>query len=333
MQYCVAVLAVNSSRIVIGVRPGNNILIQLALLTILFQTEPYHLTVRQKNIRMQQSCHAVLAIYKLPRDTIMFNIETNKIATLIQHNGVINHISRMSQMMIHLFLDRWPFRHRLPISTSRLDMLTKENEVDVWHKYAIRQRHWRRHVCIACGWIVDYLPEDISIFEPGCGSGANLLWLAKRGFTDVSGTDIDTHALQFCSSLQKEMKLDFPVWLDDGIKPCKVTRQYDVILSTNWLYHIDGTSLDHFLGTYIPHLSKFGFIICDLIDNAYNFQKNNMYHSKDWKKPVTERRPSEYTFRMSRHEVVAAAEKYGLRLIRCAKTYNVPQRSVYMLSR
>ena len=58
-----------------------------------------------------------------------------------------------------------------------------------------------RHVCIACGWLADSLPRDARIFEPGCGSGANLLWLAQQGFTRLQGADISAEVVALCRGL------------------------------------------------------------------------------------------------------------------------------------
>jgi 2-polyprenyl-3-methyl-5-hydroxy-6-metoxy-1,4-benzoquinol methylase len=160
-----------------------------------------------------------------------------------------------------------------------------------------------------------------------------LLWLASRGFRTISGTDIDNTALNLCRALQKEMGLSFPVLQDDGMQPKYPTRQQDVILSVNWLYHIPHASLDAFLENYLPSLKNNGVIICDIIDSAYNKVKNNSFHSEDAKKPQHERRPSEYTFRMSHLEVAETAKKYGLHIMRQAGVYAIPQRRVYMLSR
>ena len=229
--------------------------------------------------------------------------------------------------------ERWPYRHKICVSQSQLEAFAEQCGAKRFHSRAIRQRIWRRHVCIACSWIVDYLPNDVSVFEPGCGCGSNLLWLALRGFHNISGTDIDRTALNLCYALQKKFALSFQVFEDDCMLPKHPTLQHDVILSVNWLYHIPNASLDIFLENYLPCLKSNGIIIFDMIDSAYNNVKNNQYHSEDSKKLQHERRPSEYTFRMSNQDVAESVSKHGLHIVRHAKIYAVPQRNVYILSR
>lgn len=249
----------------------------------------------------------------------------------IYHEHTVQNILKYS--FADIFRERWPFRHKLGISPSRMQLLEKESSASAWHSYAINSRHWRRHVCIACGWIADHVPSGASIFEPGCGSGANLLWLATRGFCNVSGSDIDNTALHLCNALQKEMKLFFPVWEDDGLNPQKLPHVYDVLLSVNWLYHIKRASLKAFFEMYLHSLSNNGVVVCDVVDSSYDNIKNNIYHSDDSKKPVHARRPSEYTFRMSKDDVTTLAAKHDLRLRRYAKVYSIPPRAVYMLGK
>ncbi|MDR0466870.1 MAG: methyltransferase domain-containing protein [Deltaproteobacteria bacterium] len=225
------------------------------------------------------------------------------------------------------------YRHKLGIGASRLEELVAQCGAKPWHLGAIKRRQERRHVCIAGYWLAEYAPRDISIFEPGCGSGANLLWLASRGFHNVSGADIDGAALELCRALQKELGRHFPVFEDDCMQPRHPAERQDVILSVNWLYHIPNASLGGFLEKYLPSLKDNGVLICDIIDDAYNKVKNNQYHTQDAAKPEHERRPSEYTFRMSRRDVAETASQHGLHILHEAVAYAVPQRKVYMLAR
>ena len=257
----------------------------------------------------------------------------NKRVPIGYHNVLLEKLQRAQCALLEMFSERWPFRHRLKIPSARVKLLVDISKTSSWHAYAINSRHWRRHVCIACGWIADILPREVSIFEPGCGSGANLLWLASQGFHNVSGSDIDESALQLCNALQMETNISFPVWKDDGIQPQLPPQPCNVILSVNWLYHIKGASLDAFVETYLPYLTSRGAIVCDMVDSAFNHVENNMYHTKDWNKPVAERRPSEYTLRMFGDEVAHVAARHGLRIVRHAKIHGVPQRAVYMLAR
>ena len=64
--------------------------------------------------------------------------------------------------------DRWPFSHTVRIAG--LENFVERCHAEAWHIYAIKKRIWRRHVCIACGWLADSLPRDARIF-PRCGAG------------------------------------------------------------------------------------------------------------------------------------------------------------------
>lgn len=229
--------------------------------------------------------------------------------------------------------ERLPWRHKLHISASRVDALVSEYKASDWHAFAIKSRQWRWHVCIACSWIADYAPQSASVFEPGCGSGANLLWLAAQGFTKLSGADIDGDALRLSAALQSEMHYPLMVWEDDCMQPSRLPQEQDVILSANWLYHVPGASLDGFLTTYMPCLSARGGIVLDVVDSSYNLVDGNAYHTKDKDKPESERRPSEYTFRMSVDDVAEVAAKHGLRIWRQTLAGGKPLRRVFMLGR
>ncbi len=240
----------------------------------------------------------------------------------------------MLQTAVGYLRERWPFRHGLHLPETDVERLIRDCEAEPWHLYAIRKRIWRRHVCVACGWIADHLPADSSVFEPGCGSGANLLWLAKRGFSRLLGTDISPQAVALCRELARRADTSVRVWQDDGLRPRELPEPVNVVLSVNWLYHIPGASLEALLDTYRPCLTPLGKIVCDVVDTAYNAVPGNAYHTDDSHLPEGQRRPSEYTFRMSREEVADVAASCGFRLLRETRFAAVrPQRAVYMLER
>ncbi len=240
----------------------------------------------------------------------------------------------MLQTAVGYFRERWPFRHGLHLPEADVERLIRDCEAEPWHLYAIRKRIWRRHVCVACGWIADHLPADSFVFEPGCGSGANLLWLAERGFSRLTGTDISPQAVALCRELARCADAPMHVRQDDALHPRQLPEQVDVVLSVNWLYHIPGASLEAFLDTYRPCLKRRGKIVCDVVDASYNAVPGNGHHTSDGHLPEARRRPSEYTFRMSREEVVDVAASCGFRLLRDTRFTTVrPQRAVYMLER
>ena len=229
--------------------------------------------------------------------------------------------------------DRWPLGHSLPVPDNFLQAAADQSKAPAWHMEAIARRIWRRHVCIPCGWIARHLPRHSAIFEPGCGSGANLLWLASQGFTRLNGSDIDETVLAFSEALQTQMGHSLNIWQDNALEPSRLPENQGAILSVNWLYHLPGASLDAFFETYKGCLSPKGVFVFDAVSHKYNAVPNNQYHTKDWRKPEDQRRPSEYTFRLSPPEVAELAHRHGFRVLRQTMTHSRPQRSVYMLGK
>ncbi|MCD7983615.1 MAG: class I SAM-dependent methyltransferase [Desulfovibrio sp.] len=230
--------------------------------------------------------------------------------------------------------DRWPFGHDLDIPPASLARLMSASGAEPWHLYAIQSRKWRRHVCAACAWLDEALPRNALIFEPGCGSGANLLWLAERGFRRLQGSDLSLEALCLCRDLAELQGRDLEVWRDDGMRPLRPPKEADAIISVNWLYHVPGASLAGFLATYRPTLRAGGLIACDVVDKAYDSVPGNRCHSDDLHLPEARRRPSEYTFRLDAAEVEGIARTEGFRVLRSARfTLGRPPRAVYLLQR
>lgn len=229
--------------------------------------------------------------------------------------------------------DRWPLGHSLPVPLHFLQKASSQCDSPPWHVEAVARRNPRRHVCIPCGWIARYLPKNTPVFEPGCGSGANLLWLALKGFTHLSGSDIDPRVLHFSEHLQKYMGHSLETWQDNALSPARLPENQGAILSVNWLYHLPGTSLDAFMETYRPCLKPAGFFVFDVISDRYNGVANNEYHTEDWRKPRHLRRPSEYTFRLSHEDVERLAHRHGFRVLRRTRIHSRPQRCAYILGR
>ena len=227
--------------------------------------------------------------------------------------------------------DRWPFRHILSIPPEKLRTMLRETEAEPWHYYAIQQRCWRRHICIASGWLADALPQESRIFEPGCGSGANLIWLAQRGFTQLLGADISHNALRLCHKLTQYFHAPLRTWQDNSLQPARLPDKLDAILSVNWLYHLPDSSLPHFLETYSPSLRPQGLIALDMISARYNQHPCNQYHTDDWKKPQPCRRPSEYRLRYSMDDVAALAHAHAFQVVKTAHVHTCPPRDVYLL--
>lgn len=233
---------------------------------------------------------------------------------------------------VSYLLDRMPFGNSLQgVSPALLDKLMAQSHAPSWHRYAILSRKWRRHACTACRWLNEALPKGASIFEPGCGSGANLLWLGQRGFSRLSGSDINPEALELGNALASHLRIPLDLWRDDGMTPDKIPENLDAILSVNWLYHVRGASFSSFLNVYVPWLKVGGYIACDMVTRSYDKTPGNQYHTNDLKLPVEKRRPSEYTLRLDLEEMNSIAIRHGLALMRhTCFVLSKPQRSVYL---
>lgn len=237
--------------------------------------------------------------------------------------------------LISYVMDRLPFGNALEgISPAMLKDFMRRTKAPHWHEYAIRQRQWRRHACTACRWLCGVLPRDAAVFEPGCGSAANLLWLGQRGFHRLSGSDISAEALELGVQLAGSLHLPLEVWHDDALHPSRLPQQLDGILSVNWLYHIPGADLGDFLRRYRPALKPGGYLACDMVTRHYDHVPGNQWHSADRELPEEQRRPSEYTLRLDPEEVRQLAEQNGYRLVRSTCfVLSRPQRAVYLLRR
>jgi cyclopropane fatty-acyl-phospholipid synthase-like methyltransferase len=187
------------------------------------------------------------------------------------------------------------------------------------------------------------LPLDATIFETACGSGANLLWLAQKGFRKLHGIDISNEALWLCQGLAQLKRVHLDVWQENALSPSNsktrdlFSQGIDAILSLSWLQHVPNADLGEFLKIYHPCLNLDGIIIFDMITHDYDTVRNNQYHSDDWNLPVSQRRPSEYRMRMSTEEIQDLAKNTGYIYERGITLMTLisghPQRSVHMLRR
>lgn len=237
--------------------------------------------------------------------------------------------------LVSYVLDRLPIGNALKgIPPDMLKDFMHKTRAPHWHEYAIRKRQWRRHACTACRWLCGVLPRDASVFEPGCGSAANILWLGQKGFRRLAGSDISSEALELGMRLAGNLSLPLDVWRDDALHPARLPQRLDGILSVNWLYHIPGADLGDFLRRYRPALRPGGYMACDMVTRHYDRVPGNQWHSDDGRLPEEQRRPSEYTLRLDPCEVRATAERNGYRLVRhTCFVLSRPQRAVYLLQR
>lgn len=223
----------------------------------------------------------------------------------------------------------WPFGQRVWIDD--LPLHIQNAQADPWHLYAIRQRHRRPHVCLACIWLAQALARDSRIFEAGCGSGVNLLWLGRQGFQNLAGSDLSPSAVALSQVLAKTTGVELHITQEDSLNPQPAHKQIDGLISVNWLYHLEKASLEAFLNAYRQAMAPGGKVVFDMIDASYNKTANNEYHTDDHSLPVARRRTSEYKIRMSVNQVLAAISRQGYRLLRKASVgWRIP-RTVWLI--
>lgn len=238
-------------------------------------------------------------------------------------------------MLWRYFPDFLPIGDSLNIPIDLITQLQMECNAEQWFAYAFSERSKRRHVCLACKFLARVLPPKATIFEPGCGAAANLIWLAKQGFI-TKGADLALPAITMAKKLTAYLDLAIELIQDDGLNPQHLPQEaVDAILSVNWLYHLNNTSLEGFLETYKNILKPNGYIATDFPDISYNKQPNNQYHTEDWHLEEDLRRPSEYKIRLSLEEAKIIASSCGFAVRRSSRTIlsGQPHRLILLLQR
>lgn len=241
----------------------------------------------------------------------------------------------MTSVLLSKVRDRIPLGNVLRgIDPGKLKEFMQQSHAPEWHAFAITHRMWRPHASVPCRWLSEVLPHDAPVFEPGCGSGANLLWLGQQGFRHLLSADISAEALALGDLLARELGIPMETWQDNGITPSRLPENLGGIVSVNWFYHIPGASLTAFLTTYRKALRPGGYLALDMVTRHYDRVPGNQWHSDDQKLPEGQRRPSEYTVRLDRAEMECLACRCGFALVRSTCfVLSRPQRAAYLLRR
>jgi SAM-dependent methyltransferase len=131
---------------------------------------------------------------------------------------------------------------------------------DFERKYhLLEEKHWwfvgRREIVIKL--IKKYFPRrhDIKILEIGCSGGPLLNLLLSRGYSQSTGIDISKEAIALCKARGFKN-----VFLMDGANPHFANEQFDVIIASDVLEHIQNDKRA-VLG-WQRNLKKGGFLIC-----------------------------------------------------------------------
>lgn len=159
-----------------------------------------------------------------------------------------------------------------------------------------------------------------------------LFHLFSDDYKYLSGYDIDEKAIAAGRDIANSLNAPINLFISDGFNP-NIDQKYKVIAGINWIYHVHGYSLDAFLQKHSPFISERGYLIFDVVDISYNTIENNQYHTDDWKKPVHERRNSEYLLRCSCKDISLTAAEYKFTILKIITVANVIPRKIYILQR
>lgn len=199
-----------------------------------------------------------------------------------------------------------------------------------WHKYAYKEFKHRKHAYYAYKYIENHVKKDAHILEVACGTGGMLYALNSKGYTSLSGYDLDEKAISVATHIAKDINADISFYVDDVIKPT-YGNFYDVIVWVNGMYHLNNYTLDDFFYSHCRMLNDGGYFIFDMVDDAYNSVPLNEFATQDWDKRDGERRPSEYKIRLSSKEVSQIAKKHNAEVIKYYYIQDIIPRVVYVI--
>jgi len=216
---------------------------------------------------------------------------------------------------------------------SLLQKLVAPHQAQAWYVTTARDRLDRRELAQAMSWIFNHIPHEAPIFEVGCGSGNNLVWLARHGYAQLGGSDVDDKALLVARGMADSVGVPWRLERGDLLAPEHVPQGTAVLLAMNCTYLLDAFSLEDFLRRAFPRLVKEGYVVTDQIDAALNGKPDNQYHSADRNLPEEQRRRSEYRVRCAAPEVQAMVRKLGLQMVCAMPSFQAIPRVVYVFGR
>ncbi len=217
-----------------------------------------------------------------------------------------------------------------------LKHLVQEHKAQSWFISTAENRLERHELQLAMGWIYAHLEHDAPIFEVGCGSGNNLVWLTTRGYRALGGSDVDDKALQVASGMAASLDADWQLLNASLFRPEHIPSGQALIFAVNCvIYHQDFVLAD-FLQACARRLRPDGCVLLDQVDASFNGHPCNAWYSPQWHLPEQERtKPSEYRSpRIDRREVEKSAAAAGMEVVASMPSLRggVP-RCVYVFAR
>lgn len=144
----------------------------------------------------------------------------------------------------------------------------------------------------ALDFITSNVTKESRILVTGCGTGITAFYLADRGYRDVVGIDVLSEAITVAKRIAEECSYSGTSFsVDDGFRP-KLQGTFDVITAMHWVFSawagnygneslpVEAAKnpdmreklLNAFLGAYVPHLAKNGFLILELTDAVADYR-------------------------------------------------------------
>lgn len=153
-------------------------------------------------------------------------------------------------------------------------------------------------------------PSGMSIYEFGCGTGANLYSLQQRGGARLCGGDISDGMLSLARSRLEGLNVDL-FHLDDSRLRFGSSETFDLILAILVLEHVE--ELDEFFQNAAKHLSAGGQVYVSELhpDQSAKGKKAHFQTSEGIE-------ISTHSFHRTQDEFVRSAERAGLKLVSLA---------------
>ena len=146
-------------------------------------------------------------------------------------------------------------------------------KIDFEKRYhLVEEKHWwfvgRREIIIKLIKKIFLQRQNIKILEIGCSSGPLLKLLVSQGYSQVVGIDNSKEAIRLCK--ERGFK---KVYLKDGAKPSFKSEQFDVVIASDVLEHIQDDK--RAIKGWQRILKKGGFIICFVPALKYLWSKHD----------------------------------------------------------
>lgn len=112
-----------------------------------------------------------------------------------------------------------------------------------------------------------YLPSDknVNILDAGCGRGEFLQYLKSKGFTNLTGVDIDEESVAYCQChIAKDVELvnDLSDFLE------KHRNEYDLIILKEVIYYFPRERLIPYLKLFLSALKNGGVMLIETFNGS-----------------------------------------------------------------